>query len=311
MANVTNKSVFPPMVRDYASRLLLMTAKPDLVYHYGAQKRAVPKNSGDTIVMRRIPLLDTVTAPLQDGVTPPGATLNYTDIKVRLQQYGNFILHTDQVEYTVEGDFINDATRTLGQNMGQTLDEITRDALASTSTVLQAANGNNGGTPTNITDQDLDVTWRTLVNNNAKMFTETVPGSDKFGTVPVRPSFYGVIHSELLDDLENLNSFISTANYGSQQILPHEWGSTSNIRWRQTSIGSKATSTIYNTLVYGKEAHGVVNLGADAVEMYVKPLGSSGADDPLDQRGSIGWKAWYAARLLNDLFATNLMCTHS
>jgi N4-gp56 family major capsid protein len=35
------------------------------------------------------------------------------------------------------------------------------------------------------------------------------------------------------------------------------------------------------------------------MKMIVKPLGSSGSSDPLDQRGSIGWKANVVAKILN------------
>ena len=35
------------------------------------------------------------------------------------------------------------------------------------------------------------------------------------------------------------------------------------------------------------------------MKMFVKELGSSGSSDPLDQRGSIGWKANVVAKILN------------
>ncbi len=57
---------------------------------------------GDTIVFRRYSRLSTVPIPIVDGVTPPGAPLSATDIKARVDFYGNFVTITNQVELTVE-----------------------------------------------------------------------------------------------------------------------------------------------------------------------------------------------------------------
>lgn len=138
---ITNVAVLPPAVREYYDRLLLMTAYPALIHTKFAQKRILPEKMGDTIVFRRYSRLNTVPIPLVDGVTPPGAPLSATDIKARVDFYGNFVTITNQVELTVEDRVLNEASRLLAQNLGETLDEITRDVLASTMSVLQASNG--------------------------------------------------------------------------------------------------------------------------------------------------------------------------
>ena len=56
-------------------------------------------------------------------------------------------------------------------------------------------------------------------------------------------------------------------------------------------------------LVFGEDAYGVVDLGvvgASPVRTIVKPLGSAGTADPLDQMATIGWKVdGFAAVILN------------
>ena len=37
------------------------------------------------------------------------------------------------------------------------------------------------------------------------------------------------------------------------------------------------------------------------VKIIIKQLGSGGTEDPLDQRGSLGWKVAYAAKILQQL----------
>ena len=250
--------------------------------------------------------------PNEDGITPPGAPLSAVDIKARVSFYGNFITITNEVQLTVEDETINKASTLLAQNLAQTVDEITRDVLASTSSVMECSHG-DAGTPTEISKGDIDAAVKTLLGNDAQMISSVVTASTGLGTSPTRPAFWGFIDTDLLDDLENVANFQSTTNYSKQAILDAEWGSTGNVRWLYTSIGSvtDAATPVYNNFIVGKEAYGVVHLGSKSGDFYVEPLGSSGAADPLHQRGTVGWQHPFVARILNDSNMMNLMATHS
>jgi len=314
MSNITTVAVLPPAVREYYDRLLLMTAYPQLVHTKFAQKRILPEKMGDTIVFRRYSRLSTVPIPLQDGITPPGTPLSVTDIKARVDFYGNFVTITNQVELTVEDRVLNESARLLAQNLAQTMDEVTRDVLASTASVQACSNGVNGNTPTELTKADIDSAVQTLLGNNAEMISEVVVGTNAFGTAPVRPSFWAYISTGLLDDLESVSNFIHSANYPNQQsVLDAEWGATGNVRWLYTSVGSvsSATPAVYNNFVIGREAYAVVHLGSETGQFYIEPLGSAGSADPLHQRGSVGWQHPFVSRILNDAFLVNLISTHS
>lgn len=311
-SNITTVSVLPPAVRDYYDRLLLMTAYPPLIHARFAQQRRIPDKNGDTIVFRRYNKLATVPIPLVDGVTPPGAPLSINDIKARVDFYGNFVTITNQVTLTVEDRVLNEASRLLAQNLGQTVDEVTRDVLASTSSVLQCQFGVNGATPTELTKPDIDAAVFELLGNDADMISEVIEATNRFSTAAVRPAFFGYIDTNILSDLENVSNFLSSSNYPStQRVLDNEWGSTGNVRWLYTSIGSfsSATPAVYNNFIVGKEAYAVVHLGSSAGDFYVEPLGSAGAADPLHQRGSVGWQFPFVCRILNDNFMLNLMST--
>lgn len=311
---INTVAVLPPAVRDYYDRLLLMTAYPTLIHTKFAQKRMLPRKMGDTIVFRRYSRLATVPIPLVDGVTPPGATLSATDIKARVDFYGNYVMITNQVELTVEDRVLNESARLLAQNLGQTIDEVTRDVLASTSSVLLCSNGSNGSTPTEINKLDIDIAVKTLLGNDAEMISQVVTGIDAFGTAPIRPAFWGYMDTDLLDDLEQVSNFQPTSSYPSQQtVLEAEWGATGNVRWLYTSVGSvsSASPAVYNNFIIGKEAYAVVHLGSESGDFYIEPLGSAGSADPLHQRGTVGWQHPFVARILNDAFMLNLMATHS
>lgn len=311
---ITNTSVLPPAVREYYDRLLLMTAYPSLIYNKFAQKRVLPEKNGDTVVFRRYSRLPTVPIPLIDGTTPPGAPLSATDIKARVSFYGNFVTITNQVELTVEDRVLNESARLLAQNMAQTMDEVTREVLASTSSVLLCSNGTNSQTPTELSKADIDAAVKILLGNDTEMISEVVTGKDFIGTTPVRPAFWAYLDTDLLDDLESVSNYINTSSYPQQgTVLDSEWGSTGNVRWLYTSVGSVSNSTpaVYNNFIVGKEAYALIHLRSESGDFYIEPLGSAGSSDPLHQRGSVGWQHPFVARILNDSFMINLMATHS
>lgn len=67
--------------------------------------------------------------------------------------------------------------------------------------------------------------------------------------------------------------------------------------------------TVHSTVVYGPEFCGDVALegGGKNVSIITKPAGSSGALDPLNQRGSIAWKVrGYGASILHENYGVRL-----
>ena len=55
--------------------------------------------------------------------------------------------------------------------------------------------------------------------------------------------------------------------------------------------GGASGKDVYATLVFGDNAYGTTSIEGGGLEHIVKQLGSSGADDPLNQRATVGWKA--------------------
>ena len=56
----------------------------------------------------------------------------------------------------------------------------------------------------------------------------------------------------------------------------------------------------------GENAYGVTELQGGGLQHIVKQLGSSGTADPLDQRGSCGWKAVRTAERLVEPFMVRI-----
>lgn len=170
----------------------------------------------------------------------------------------------------------------------------------------------NGNTPTEITTADIKTAVRALRLGNARLMTKPIPGENRFATSPVRSSYWGFMDVSIQNDLEACSDFLSAANYPNpMDALEAEWGSTNNVRWLLSTNGysTAAATPVWSNIILGQEAYGVVKLGSKEAEFIVKPLGSSGTSDPLNQRGSVGYKYPFATRLLNDNWITRLLST--
>ena len=86
----------------------------------------------------------------------------------------------------------------------------------------------------------------------------------------------------------------------SVQIIPSGGGSTAD----------SSSGTVHASLIYGQDAFGMVKLGGKGkpnIRIIVKELGSSGDQDPLNQRGSIGWKVpFFCAAVIQDDFIVRI-----
>lgn len=311
---ITTTAQVPPEVRTYFDRLLLTLARPYYIYDMFAQKRTIPLNSGDQMIFRRYSTLTAATVPIQDGTTPPGDSLSVTDFSTQIKWYGNFVTITDQVQFTVQDRVLNEATRVLSLQLGLTLDTLIRNMMIATASSILCTQGTNGQTPSNITTPDIKTGVKALRLGNARLMTKPIPGENRFATSPVRSSYWGFMDVNLQTDLEACADFLSAANYPNpMDALEAEWGSTNNVRWLLSTNGVNSGFTgnypIWNNIILGQEAYGVVKLGSKEAEFIVKPLGSSGTSDPLNQRGSVGYKYPFATRLLNDNWITRLLAT--
>lgn len=313
---ITTTSQVPPEVRTYFDRLLLTLARPYYIYDLFAQKRTIPLNSGDQMIFRRYSTFTAATVPLTDGTTPPGSALSVTDFSTQIKWYGNFVVITDQVQFTVQDRVLNEATRVLSLQLGLTLDTLIRNMMISTASSISCTGGLNGQTPCELNTPSIKTAVRGLRLGNARLMTKPIMGENRFSTSPVRSSYWGFMDVNLENDLEACEDFLSCANYPNpMDALEAEWGSTNNVRWLLSTNGATAgVSTpdgfpIYQNIILGQESYGVVKLGSKDAEFMVKPLGSSGTEDPLNQRGSVGFKYPFATRLLNDNWITRLLAT--
>ena len=309
MANQSGYTQIPAGVQAFYDRNLLERAIPALVHDKWGQRRPIPKNNSDSIKFRRWNALPTATTALTEGVTPAGSQMSVTDVTATLLQYGDFTILTDKVNMMVEDNVVKESTDVLGEQGGQTVDEVTRDDLMGGTAVIYVGGvADRASVAGKVTDAELKQAIKLLKGQNAKMFTTTITGSVKVGTAPIRKAYVGIVHTDTTETLEGITGFKGTEEYASQTLIDvNECGAYKNIRFVETTVakvfaGAGAGSVdVYASLILGKDAYGVVSLrGQKNIQTIVKPLGSAGTADPLNQRASVGWVAWTVTKILNN-----------
>lgn len=288
-------------------------------------------NDGNPANAWSIPLS---TTPLVEGVTPTGRKLANYDYTVTLNQYGDYMTITDVIMDTHEDQILQQATEVLGESAALTIETIRYNVLKAGTNVLRAGGvgARNlvalpiGGstTPASVTN-GLGRAASTLLNRqNAKKITSVVASTPDFNTKSVEAAYIAVTHPDLESDIRNLPGFKPVADYGPHTApFEGEIGSVEQIRYLCTTVctpfygegaavgvtGLRATGgniDVYPVLIFGRDAYGIVPLkGKDSITpMVVNPKPVAG--DPLAQRGTVGWKAWQNAIILNDAWMVRL-----
>lgn len=324
MPNTTLSQVAPG-VQAFYDRNLLRRAQPNDVHGRFGQKRPIASRNGNQIKFRRYSQLAAATTPLTEGVTPGGSQLSVTDIVSTLAQYGDYITLTDMVSMTNQDPVVTEATDVLGDQAGTTIDQIRRDVLVAGTNVAYASGAaSRAATVQKITGSDLDKAIRFLKGQNAKFMKEGLSSSDNVGTGAVRKAFIALVHPDVEFDLEQISGFRAVSDYGSQEgVMEDEIGAYKNIRFvtstnckvfaDATTVGTagfkvsgSGKNDVYATLILAADAYGISPLSGQAMNTYVKPLGSAGTADPLEQRSSVGWKATTTTTILNQSWMIRL-----
>jgi len=271
------------------------------------------------------------TRAFQNGRTPVVATVSV--VTATPLKYGNFIdmnEEVDLIQMNLRGiNYMN----TLGGNAGESLNELMIDIYQSTTTNrFGSAVASAGAVVTALSSNDIKYAVNQLNRNSALTFQTQGEGMDRIDTKAVREAFYGICHPDVEEDLRALAGFVGVEQYaGYMESLIGEIGTLNGVRWSTSPLAgtivlggggsatglrfssSAATSDVYSSFIYGQEAIGSVGLGQGhetsqkmmydtikAVEVIQHLPGSAGAGDPMNEFGTLAWKAWFAGAVLNN-----------
>ena len=314
----TTRTEIPAENASFYDRTLLERAVASFVHTRWAQVRDLPRNAGtDTIKFRRYGNLTAATTPLTEGITPVGSQLSVTDITATVAQYGDFITVTDVVSYESEDAVLMEAAEILGDQSSDTIDQLTRDILAAGTGVIYSGSSNvqtsDVAAGDVITYLNLDAACLNLKNNKAKTITRQIDPSTGYATSAIPACYIGIIDPTITAKIATFTGWTPVEKYANgTSVMPDEVGSYSangtKIRFIETTNGKVKTGEgasfidVHCSLIFGANAYGITRISGEALKNIIKPLGSAGSADPLDQRATSGWKGTFVAKILNEDF---------
>jgi N4-gp56 family major capsid protein len=333
MANIVQYGDISPRTAAYVMKQLLERAMPYMVLERFGQNYPIPTNNTKTAKFRRyflqgatgsagqsgsnyyVPLALT---PLVEGVTPTGNRLASQDYTVQLAQYGDYVTISDVVQDTHEDPVLQQATQIMSEQAALTIETIRFNILKAGTNVYYSNGVARNAVNTPITTDIQRRITTALMRQQAKPIQQAVASSANFRTEPIEAAFIALVHPDLETDIRKMDGFTGTKQYGTVTPFENEIGSVERVRYLTSTIfaswpdagGAKGlmrsttgvNADVYPILYLARDAYGIVPLkGKDSITpMVVNPKPAPG--DPLAQRGTVGWKAWQSAVILQDAY---------
>lgn len=308
--NTTGTETLSVENKTYYDKLLIQTAEPELVHEQHGQKRPIPKHGGKTIEFRRFDSLGELNTPLTEGVTPDGQTLKATSMTAELHQYGGYVALSDQLDLTALDPVTVEATKAVASQAGRTRDGVIRDVMNSGTNVQYADGKVASRAALSYTDKDnnCNLTVAAVKRAVRELERQSAPRIDGF--------YVGIVHPDCKMDIMNDPEWRAPHEYvDTEHLYRGEIGEIAGVRFvvsprAKVFKGEGASGAdVYSTLIYGENAYGVTDLEGAGMEHIVKPLGSGGTADPLNQRATVGWKGTFTAKILIEQYMVRVETT--
>lgn len=301
-ANTTGTGSLSAEMKTFYDKNLLRYTKPHLVHDQFGQTRNIPKNGGKRIEFRRFEQLLKALTPLTEGVTPEGQTMTVTKQEAEVKQYGGFVSLSDQISMTAIDNVVVEATTAIGNQAGSTLDTISREAL-------------NAGT--NVQYAEGQVSSRSELTAEMKLTVKAIKMAVRAlkvqNTAKINGHYVAIIHPDCAYDITEDPRFIEVVKYKNpERIFNGEIGTLEGVRFIETTEAKKFTNAgasgidVYSTLLLGENAYATTKIEGGGLETIVKPLGSGGTADPLNQRSTVGWKAMKVTEILSQQYMVRI-----
>lgn len=326
-----------PRTAAFVVKEMLMRAMPYLCIEKFGQAYPIPRNMTKTATFRRYFLTGAggsgtaqgsigstvlATTPLVEGVTPAGQKLDKKDISVNISQFGDFVTITDVIEDTHEDPIMMQTVDILGEQAAMTKETVSYNVLKAGTAVRYSNGVARTSVNTPISLAVIRSATRDIKRQNGRYITSIVKSTPAYNTQPVEASFVCLVHPDVANDIRNISGFIAPKQYGTTTPWENEIGVVEDVRFLASTLfipfadaggaaGAMLSTTgtladVYPLLLIGKDSYGIVPLkGANSITpMVVNPKPAAG--DPLGQRGTIGWKIWHAAVILNDAWMNRI-----
>lgn len=308
--NMTSSNGLTPGMQTYYNRELLRTFEPELVHLQFGNEHRMPANNGLVMNFRKIVPLAANTTALAEGNPGDGVMLSETEVTVKLEQYGEYARCTDKLDLTHLDMNIMRKTKLFGDAGARSIDAVVRDELAKCTNVIYA-NGKTSRSALTASDKLTSKELRKAVRMLKRAHAQTFGGY-----------YIAIVGPDTIYDLQDDEMFVKVSQYqDKERIYTGEIGRLFGVRLVETTeakifegegaaIGSgSAKHDVASVIVLGQYAYGCTSLKGARPRVIVKPAGSAGTADPLDQISTVGWKMdGFGVKLLQPEYAVRIEC---
>ena len=307
--NKTTTSALEPGMQTYYNRELLRTFEPELVHLQFGDEYRMPMNNGLVMNMRKIvPLATDVDgAKLTEGQPGDGKSLAETEVTVQLEQYGEYARTTDKLDMAHLDLNILRKTKLFADSGARTIDAVVREELATCPNVTYA-NGKTSRNALTATDKLTTKELRKAVRTLKKAHAQTFGGY-----------YIAIVGPDTYYDLQDDEAFVAVSRYQDKEaVYTGEIGRLFGVRIVQSTEAKifedagASSADVASIIVLGQYAYGYTSWKGAKPRVIVKPVGSAGTNDPLDQISTIGWKMdGFGVKMLQPEFAVRIECGFS
>lgn len=294
-ANTSTTGNITPEVMTYYEKVFLARAQYELIMKEGGQLRTHATGQGRTVNFTRYNPLTVITSPLGEASNPVSCPINASTVAMTLSEYGLTTTHGKLLTLVSIDSGMKEKVELVGQNMGETLDQLVRDELLNGTSFY-----GNGHTVSTFTAGDtLDACdirniVRTLEIAKAKPYKDGL--------------FIGKTDPYSKYNLLGDTTWVNAKTYSDVKDLYNgEIGELYQVRFllnKNIASGTEATSTassgvvrFYN-YIHGDNAFGVFDLASDKPRLYILP-NQVDSNSPAGRVSFISWAGSYACKVLN------------
>lgn len=288
------------LMQIYYDRVFLDRAEAELRHDYGATKKKMPRNSGKTVYFNRFSPLALITSGITESdFLPSAVNMTASIVSATIVEYGSYTKVSKFFELTSLDEDLKEHVEVHGQNAGESLDNLIAAELSANATA-QLASGNSALTDVAATDTfdgaEVRKAVRTLKTNKAKKFDNGY--------------FRGITQPYAAYDMMGDSEWLDAYRYtDAENIRRGVIGRIHGVEFVESNQGSSqaSTTTVYHNFIFGRNAYGTITLeGQPDKRIYVKMPGVNSTDNPVDTFSTVGWKAYFVAKVLNANWVINV-----
>jgi N4-gp56 family major capsid protein len=294
-ANTSVTSNLTQEVQTYYEKVFLDRAQYELVMKEGAQTRTHATGQGRTVNFTRYNPLTVITSPLGEASNPVTCPINASTVAMTLSEYGLTTTHGKLLTLVSIDSGMKEKVELVGQNMGETLDQLVRAELQNGSSYY----GNNHTVSTFTAGDTLDACDIRLMVQQLEL-NKANPYKDGL--------FLGKTDPYSKYNLLGDSTWINSKTYSDVKDLYNgEMGELYQVRWllnKNVSSGTEAASTAssgvvrFYSYVHGDNAFGVYDLEQDKPKLYIL-ANQVDSNSPAGRVSFISWAGSYATKILN------------